>query len=322
MPIETKRLKLPLPLGNESVSRVGINTIFEKIDEGVATREDVEELRQLVNEMDIPDASLTQKGKVQLSSKTDGMSESVAATEKAVKGAYDRGSAGITAAQVAHDIINNRDGFGITTRISVNNYAVTLTPAPTALVAGLRATIMINETNTSYVHLDVNGLGGRNILKTDGSLLKANALRANAVYSVVYNGANFILQGEGGEYGTAVAGDVRADKTIGTESGIVTGTMPAAYGKVQSEFLRTNGLPNGSSQVIPVPAGKIYVGVGSGQFANYGSFIRLMVNPGYVYRNDVAATIVSALSETSATISNTTGSYSSFELSLLTQSIV
>lgn len=63
MPIETNRLKLPLPLGNESVSRVGINAIFEKIDEGVATRDEVEELRQSVNEMDIPDASLTQKVK-------------------------------------------------------------------------------------------------------------------------------------------------------------------------------------------------------------------------------------------------------------------
>ncbi|ETT31679.1 hypothetical protein C161_26980 [Paenibacillus sp. FSL R5-192] len=91
MPIETKRLKLPLPLGNESVSRAGINAIFEKIDEGIATREDVEELRQLVNEMDIPDASLIQKGKVQLSSKTNGDREDIAATEKAVGMAFQAG---------------------------------------------------------------------------------------------------------------------------------------------------------------------------------------------------------------------------------------
>lgn len=84
MPIETNRLKLPLPLGNESVSRVGINNIFEKIDEGVATREEVEELRHSVNEIDIPDASLTQKGKVQLSNKIDGTSEKFAVTEKAL----------------------------------------------------------------------------------------------------------------------------------------------------------------------------------------------------------------------------------------------
>ncbi|CAM3029784.1 hypothetical protein HP548_29420 [Paenibacillus taichungensis] len=39
MPKETDRLKLPLPLGNENVTRESINGIFEKIDAGVATRE-------------------------------------------------------------------------------------------------------------------------------------------------------------------------------------------------------------------------------------------------------------------------------------------
>ena len=41
MPKETDRLKLPLPLGNESVTRESINGIFEKIDAGVATRESI-----------------------------------------------------------------------------------------------------------------------------------------------------------------------------------------------------------------------------------------------------------------------------------------
>ncbi|MBO2943592.1 tail fiber protein [Paenibacillus sp. F411] len=43
---------------------------------------------------DIPDASLTQKGLVQLSNATNGTRESVAATEKAVKAAYDEALAG------------------------------------------------------------------------------------------------------------------------------------------------------------------------------------------------------------------------------------
>lgn len=89
MPQETDRLKLPLPLGNENVTRESINGIFEKIDAGVATQADLDTLREAVSQMDIPDASLTQKGKVQLSSKTDGSSEVVAATEKAVKAAVD-----------------------------------------------------------------------------------------------------------------------------------------------------------------------------------------------------------------------------------------
>lgn len=87
MPKETDRLKLPLPLGNESVTRESINGIFEKIDAGVATHEDLDTLREAVSQMDIPDASLTQKGRVQLSNKTDGTSETLAATEKAVRDA-------------------------------------------------------------------------------------------------------------------------------------------------------------------------------------------------------------------------------------------
>ncbi|SEM85689.1 pyocin knob domain-containing protein [Paenibacillus sp. OK076] len=87
MPQETNRLKLPLPLGNENVTRESINGIFEKIDAGVATQADLDTLREAVSQMDIPDASLTQKGKVQLSSKTDGTSETVAATERAVRDA-------------------------------------------------------------------------------------------------------------------------------------------------------------------------------------------------------------------------------------------
>lgn len=60
---------------------------WEKVDEGVATKQDLEELREAVGEIDVPDASLTQKGKVQLSNKVDGISETMAATERAVSDA-------------------------------------------------------------------------------------------------------------------------------------------------------------------------------------------------------------------------------------------
>ncbi|MBY0202973.1 MULTISPECIES: tail fiber protein [Paenibacillus] len=173
MPKETDRLKLPLPLGNETVTRESINGIFEKIDAGVATREsilisagsdlnsyitegeyycptnatvgtlanspvgvafhltiekhagvvqtlttfepsnlqvfqrnyyvgwgpwkkvptrdDIEEVKvytdQKVGEVVIDDASLTNKGIVQLSNAVDGTRENRAATEKAVRDA-------------------------------------------------------------------------------------------------------------------------------------------------------------------------------------------------------------------------------------------
>lgn len=169
MPKETDRLKLPLPLGNENVTRESINGIFEKIDAGVATREailisagsdlnsyitegeyycpenatvetlansptgvafhltierhagvvqtlttfepsdlqvfqrnyyfgwgswkkvptrdEIQQLQEDLQNADIPPASLTEPGIVQLSNATEGTSETLAATEKAVNDA-------------------------------------------------------------------------------------------------------------------------------------------------------------------------------------------------------------------------------------------
>ena len=118
----------------------------------------------------------------------------------------------------------NRDGYGITAGTGAA-YTVTLTPAPT-LVDGLRVTVKLHAANTGTATLNINGLGAKSILKPNGGVLSAGNLKINSVYSLVYNGTNFILQGEGGEYGTAAATDVLEGRTIGTEAGVVTGTMP------------------------------------------------------------------------------------------------
>lgn len=104
MPQETDRLKLPLPLGNENVTRESINGIFEKIDAGVATQADLDTLREAVGKMDIPDASLTQKGKVQLSDAINSTMKDKAATPSAVKLAFDEA---IAAKQLGVEQKNN-----------------------------------------------------------------------------------------------------------------------------------------------------------------------------------------------------------------------
>ncbi|GIO32004.1 MULTISPECIES: pyocin knob domain-containing protein [Paenibacillus] len=81
--------KDPVADGNETFNiKTMLNDNWDKIDEAVGN-------------IKVPDASLTEKGIVQLSNATDGTREDVAATEKAVKAAYDRGSAGISAAAAA-----------------------------------------------------------------------------------------------------------------------------------------------------------------------------------------------------------------------------
>lgn len=90
--------KDPMMDGNETFNiETMLNENWDKVDEAVGqVREDLGNI-----DVDIPEASLTEKGIVQLSSATNGTRENVAATEKAVKAAYDRGSAGVSAAAAA-----------------------------------------------------------------------------------------------------------------------------------------------------------------------------------------------------------------------------
>lgn len=83
--------KDPLADGNETFNiETMLNDNWDKIDEAVGQ---VREELANVN-VDIPDASLREKGIVQLSNATNGTREDVAATEKAVKAAYDEALAG------------------------------------------------------------------------------------------------------------------------------------------------------------------------------------------------------------------------------------
>ena len=87
-------------------------------------------------------------------------------------------------------------GYG-TTAGSANTYTLTLSPAPT-YVDGLAVSVKINVTNTGAVTLNINSLGAKSVLRASGEALEAGNLVANSVYTVRYNGTNFILQGEGG----------------------------------------------------------------------------------------------------------------------------
>ncbi|ACL19482.1 hypothetical protein Dhaf_1427 [Desulfitobacterium hafniense DCB-2] len=111
---------------------------------------------------------------------------------------------------------------------AANAYAVTLNPAPTSYVDGMAISVKINVTNTGSSTLNINGLGAKNILKADLNLITSGKLKAGGIYTFRYNaeGPVFILQGEGGEYGTAGAGQVLAGYTVGTEGGLVNGSIP------------------------------------------------------------------------------------------------
>lgn len=117
--------------------------------------------------------------------------------------------------------------FGTTTMPSANAYAVTIADGPPAPQKFMRITVEINANSTAAATLSYNGSAAIPIRKMTGAGAAAvTNLKANGIYTLVYSGSAFILQGEGGEYGTAGAGDVRAGKSIGTDAGLITGTLP------------------------------------------------------------------------------------------------
>lgn len=113
--------------------------------------------------------------------------------------------------------------FGGTTTNSGNDYSIA-TPAIASLVAGMAIAVKINADSTGATTLNWNGKGAKSIKKANGNSI--TNLKNGGIYTFRYDGINFILQGEGGEYGTATADKVLTGYSIGTEeNGVINGTM-------------------------------------------------------------------------------------------------
>lgn len=108
---------------------------------------------------------------------------------------------------------------------TANTYAVTLDPAPTSYVAGMAIAVKINVDNTGASTINVNGLGAKTIKKPNGNDVAAGNLKTGSVYTLRFNGTNFILQGSDAA-GNATPDDVLAGKTFTNDYGEQTGTMP------------------------------------------------------------------------------------------------
>ncbi len=111
--------------------------------------------------------------------------------------------------------------YGGTTTNVGNAYSIA-TPVITALVAGMAICIKANADSTGTSTLNWDGKGAKAIKKANGT--DVTNLKANGIYTLRYNGSNFILQGEGAS-GNAVASDLLSGKTASTDAGEITGTM-------------------------------------------------------------------------------------------------
>jgi hypothetical protein len=115
--------------------------------------------------------------------------------------------------------------------------AITLTPSPavTSYTEGLRLMFRATLTNSGATTVDVNGLGTRNIFKTQGTslvALTANDIVSGGVYQIAYDGTQFQLVGGG-------AGGVTLPIVPFTSSG--TWTKPANLIGVTVELVGGGG---------------------------------------------------------------------------------
>lgn len=124
--------------------------------------------------------------------------------------------------ETSADLVIDLDRFGSAT--GTNAYSVTIGSVP-QLYTGLRVTVSFANANTGGASLNVNGLGAKTIIKAGGAALTSGNIKAGSIQSLVYNGTSFQLLGEGGEYGTAQASHVLSPYTVGTDNGLITGTM-------------------------------------------------------------------------------------------------
>ncbi|MGG4145770.1 hypothetical protein ABEW34_21975 [Paenibacillus algorifonticola] len=176
------------------------------------------------------------------------------------------GRAKVTAPAAADDVARldtvQTFGYGATSGTG-SAYAAAI-GLVSALTEGLRVTIKLHAASGANPTLNINGLGAKAILKSSGSAPAAGLLKAGSIYTLVYNGTAFTLQGEGGEYGTALAADVLAGKTIGTEAGLVTGTMPLRGGEEYAGWVRAEMGPTGPT------AGRMHLRTPLGAYLNGG----------------------------------------------------
>lgn len=123
---------------------------------------------------------------------------------------------------------------------SANAYTVTLNPAMASYVEGVAVAVKINVSNTGASTININGLGAKSIRDAKGNTLTAGKLLANSIYTLRYNGSNFILQGEGAS-GNALASDLLSGKTASTDAGEITGTMPNRASNVNAQGSSISG---------------------------------------------------------------------------------
>jgi hypothetical protein len=126
----------------------------------------------------------------------------------------------------------------------------------TTLTTGLSLEFQSANDNTgaTTLLLQVNGSNistAKNIVSEDGSALTGAELRANGIYSVIYNGTSWVLAGGGGGGGAEAGGVIYENNTtINANYTITNGKNGMSVGAITIASGVSVTIPTGSRWVI------------------------------------------------------------------------
>lgn len=83
----------------------------------------------------------------------------------------------------------------VVTTGTANTYVATPNPALLAYDEGTQYYVKFNVTNTSASTINFSGLGAKNIILRDGSAMVAGDIVVDYIYTLIYDGTNFQIQG-------------------------------------------------------------------------------------------------------------------------------
>lgn len=164
---------------------------------------------------------------------------------------------------------------------TVNDYVLTVAPAPAAYVANTMYVFRANHANTAAATLKVGALAAKSLLNPEGTPLRVNAITATTWVLAVYDGTNFRMVGGGNSQAIYDYADQLAFQS----------SLPNQTGNA-GRFLQTDGTAASWKAGMPIIASGSIPATDKGPI--YVPGIGNMSWNGTIYRADTANGVIPA----------------------------